>query len=343
MTLDGLSEQPEDAHRPLEGVLAGTPDPSAALAREPASEGTPGGAAEDPPAPPEPAGLPPAASGVPDEGAEAAPEAPAGAPDAAAGAPASLPAAADGALLDGRPPEDPGLGREAPALPEPAAAAEAAGDPSPAAPSAPKSGGLTPAAEAAEAVLRPPPQPAEGAATATAPLPAAEPAAGAGEPEMATSAGVFAAPAAATGARPAQTSRRRSDGGTSRAGSEFSTQTLAANGGQLWRVVGGEDKGGLLVRAGFGIGSAVQGSRQAGPKRLATGAIVKKLEYRDNRLKFLRIKGDGPETGWVTVHSKTKDKALLEPHQEPRGPAPAEAAEAAVTAPEGEEEEGPPG
>lgn len=63
----------------------------------------------------------------------------------------------------------------------------------------------------------------------------------------------------------------------------------------IWEVVGGEEKGGILVRQGKDTGSA-----QA-PSRLSYRALVRKLELDGERLQFRRLTGSGPETGWVST------------------------------------------
>lgn len=74
-------------------------------------------------------------------------------------------------------------------------------------------------------------------------------------------------------------------------------------GGQRWEVVGGADKGGILVRGGQ---STTSEQLEA---RLATGALVEELELVGDRLHYQKVSGAGPETGWVST--VLKDKALL--------------------------------
>lgn len=106
---------------------------------------------------------------------------------------------------------------------------------------------------------------------------------------------------------------------------------------QRWEVVGGADKGGILVRAGQATSS------EQLSERLATGAIVEQLELAGDRLNFKKISGSGPETGWVST--SLKDKVLMEKRETPAAakaapkaapePAPkAAAAPAAAAAPE---------
>mmetsp|Transcript_10204 Transcript_10204/g.30682 ORF Transcript_10204/g.30682 Transcript_10204/m.30682 type:complete len:211 (+) Transcript_10204:57-689(+) len=70
-----------------------------------------------------------------------------------------------------------------------------------------------------------------------------------------------------------------------------------------WEVVGGGDKGGILVRAGQELSSDQL------PDRLATGAVVEELTLVGDRLHFKKAEGAGPDSGWVSV--RLKDKELL--------------------------------
>lgn len=72
---------------------------------------------------------------------------------------------------------------------------------------------------------------------------------------------------------------------------------------QLWEVVGGADKGGILVREGVDLKSPQTADR------LSTGALVQEIELAGDRLHFSRLTGTGPETGWVSL--ALKDKALV--------------------------------
>eukprot|EP00747_Dinoflagellata_sp_TGD_P170614 gnl/TRDRNA2_/TRDRNA2_202625_c0_seq1.p1 gnl/TRDRNA2_/TRDRNA2_202625_c0~~gnl/TRDRNA2_/TRDRNA2_202625_c0_seq1.p1 ORF type:complete len:631 (-),score=127.41 gnl/TRDRNA2_/TRDRNA2_202625_c0_seq1:62-1954(-) len=80
--------------------------------------------------------------------------------------------------------------------------------------------------------------------------------------------------------------------------------------GDLWRIVGGEDKGGVLVREGPELSSAKL------PERMSTGALVKAVgrtvsEAAGERLQVERITGTGPDTGWISV--ALNHKKLMEP------------------------------
>jgi len=69
----------------------------------------------------------------------------------------------------------------------------------------------------------------------------------------------------------------------------------------LWKVVGGGDKGGILVRQG------VQTSSPQLPERLSTGAVVEQLALEGERLHYKRITGTGPEEGWVSLNISGKE------------------------------------
>lgn len=95
----------------------------------------------------------------------------------------------------------------------------------------------------------------------------------------------------------------------------------------LWEVVGGADKGGILVREGEDLKSA-----QA-PSRLSTGATVEELQVKGERLQYKLVDGPGPATGWVSI--RVADKELVRPKATPSK------AKSADTADDGiEEEEG---
>lgn len=74
-----------------------------------------------------------------------------------------------------------------------------------------------------------------------------------------------------------------------------------------WKVVGGTETEGILVRQGKHLSSPLE------RRRLATGSIVRETALVDGRLQYIMLKGSGPSTGWVSVKLKTKD--LLIPAQ----------------------------
>eukprot|EP00747_Dinoflagellata_sp_TGD_P179128 gnl/TRDRNA2_/TRDRNA2_29391_c0_seq1.p1 gnl/TRDRNA2_/TRDRNA2_29391_c0~~gnl/TRDRNA2_/TRDRNA2_29391_c0_seq1.p1 ORF type:complete len:848 (+),score=148.19 gnl/TRDRNA2_/TRDRNA2_29391_c0_seq1:79-2622(+) len=67
-----------------------------------------------------------------------------------------------------------------------------------------------------------------------------------------------------------------------------------------WEVVGGADKGGILVREGQNLKSA------ALAERLSTGAVVEELELHAERLHYRLVSGTGPAEGWVSVALSSK-------------------------------------
>eukprot|EP00413_Alexandrium_margalefii_P009225 CAMPEP_0204533570 /NCGR_PEP_ID=MMETSP0661-20131031/12360_1 /ASSEMBLY_ACC=CAM_ASM_000606 /TAXON_ID=109239 /ORGANISM="Alexandrium margalefi, Strain AMGDE01CS-322" /LENGTH=640 /DNA_ID=CAMNT_0051539927 /DNA_START=66 /DNA_END=1988 /DNA_ORIENTATION=- len=72
---------------------------------------------------------------------------------------------------------------------------------------------------------------------------------------------------------------------------------------QNWSVVGGADKGGILVRTG-----QATTSKQA-DERLSTGALIEELELVNGgeRLHYKLLRGTGPAEGWVATKVPGKD------------------------------------
>ncbi|CAE8584121.1 unnamed protein product [Polarella glacialis] len=68
-----------------------------------------------------------------------------------------------------------------------------------------------------------------------------------------------------------------------------------------WKVVGGADKGGILVRQGQALASP------ATDERLATDSVVEELQLAGDRLNYQLVKGTGPQTGWVSIRISGKD------------------------------------
>lgn len=80
---------------------------------------------------------------------------------------------------------------------------------------------------------------------------------------------------------------------------------------RTWKVVGGGDKGGVLVRQGHGQSpcSMAPGkslSSEQLPERLATGAVVKELKLEGDRLHFELETG----VGWGSQPSSKLSTAL---------------------------------
>jgi len=72
----------------------------------------------------------------------------------------------------------------------------------------------------------------------------------------------------------------------------------------VWEVVGGADKGGIIVRRGKELASSQE------PQRLSTGAVVKRLALQDGRLRYVLLVGTGPKTGWITTKTGGKDLVI---------------------------------
>jgi len=64
----------------------------------------------------------------------------------------------------------------------------------------------------------------------------------------------------------------------------------------LWEVIGGKDKGGIIVREGQELVSSEAG-------RLSTGAVIQALEHPSpgGRLHYVLRNGSGPTSGWVSL------------------------------------------
>ena len=75
---------------------------------------------------------------------------------------------------------------------------------------------------------------------------------------------------------------------------------------ELWRVVGGGEKGGIIVRVGEDVSS------QLAEERLATGAIIRELRRQGERLQFQKLSGLGPVEGWISLRLQN-GKDLVEP------------------------------
>lgn len=71
----------------------------------------------------------------------------------------------------------------------------------------------------------------------------------------------------------------------------------------MWRVVGGTEKGGILVRTGSDLKSV------ACELKLSTGSVVEQVELLQERLNYRLKDGAGPTEGWVSL--KVSGKPLL--------------------------------
>mmetsp|Transcript_51945 Transcript_51945/g.150916 ORF Transcript_51945/g.150916 Transcript_51945/m.150916 type:complete len:387 (-) Transcript_51945:29-1189(-) len=73
------------------------------------------------------------------------------------------------------------------------------------------------------------------------------------------------------------------------------------SGYQLWEVIGGADKGGIVVRLDLEMDS------EKLEPRLATGAIVQEWDLVGERLQYELVSGEGPASGWVSLKFKGRD------------------------------------
>jgi hypothetical protein len=70
--------------------------------------------------------------------------------------------------------------------------------------------------------------------------------------------------------------------------------------GKVWLVVGGGEKGGIVVRREEDTKSAEL------KDRLGTDALVEQVELAGERLKYQKMDGNGPDIGWVSISFKGK-------------------------------------
>mmetsp|Transcript_56029 Transcript_56029/g.126427 ORF Transcript_56029/g.126427 Transcript_56029/m.126427 type:complete len:223 (+) Transcript_56029:48-716(+) len=82
--------------------------------------------------------------------------------------------------------------------------------------------------------------------------------------------------------------------------------------GQLWRVMGGSVTGGIVVKMGRDLRS------NEAAYRLKHGSTAEQIELVGDRLHYRRIRGDGPDFGWVSVHFR--GQTLLTKLGRPREP-----------------------
>lgn len=101
-----------------------------------------------------------------------------------------------------------------------------------------------------------------------------------------------------------------SEAGAICADSRKETKKIEGRPGRRWKVVGGARTGGLLVRRGPELLSAILGTR-TGPARLATGAEVEELGLLGNRLHFNKIHGEGPNVGWASIELGPDEELLV--------------------------------
>jgi [acyl-carrier-protein] S-malonyltransferase len=73
---------------------------------------------------------------------------------------------------------------------------------------------------------------------------------------------------------------------------------------QIWEIVGGADKGGIMVRTG----PATTDTQL--PDRLSTGALVEEISLNKDRLNYKLLEGTGPAAGWVAIKITAKELAV---------------------------------
>ena len=71
-------------------------------------------------------------------------------------------------------------------------------------------------------------------------------------------------------------------------------RSLMEKGDDLWVVIGGGDKGGIVAREQMDPNSPVC------PERLSTGSVVRANMEDSTRLAYVRLTGTGPATGGVS-------------------------------------------
>jgi len=75
-----------------------------------------------------------------------------------------------------------------------------------------------------------------------------------------------------------------------------------------WEVVGGEHKGGIIVRRSSALDSAPES------QRLATASLVQEIKVFGDRLHYWLVTGSGPREGWVSI--RIQGKTLLRQRQQ---------------------------
>lgn len=79
------------------------------------------------------------------------------------------------------------------------------------------------------------------------------------------------------------------------------TDAVSTGAGDVWGVVSGADRGGIIVRRGQEFGS------ERLEQRLSFGALVEQEELVRERLRYRLLTGTGPPTGWVSIRLQGRD------------------------------------
>ncbi|CAE7561653.1 STE23, partial [Symbiodinium necroappetens] len=95
---------------------------------------------------------------------------------------------------------------------------------------------------------------------------------------------------------------------------EEQTQAALHDSVELWEVIGGAARDGILVRTGWSLSSPELS------ERLGKGAIIQQKDIRGDRLLYAKVSGSGPREGWVSLRSRgrgllAKRAARKEPHR----------------------------
>jgi len=98
------------------------------------------------------------------------------------------------------------------------------------------------------------------------------------------------------------TQERPPSSGTAATGSEHPKFQEEAEGKATWRVIGGEDVGGIIVRTGCSLNSP-QARDTDGRTRVSTGALLKQVHLQGVRLHYQLLSGTGPATGWISIQT----------------------------------------
>jgi len=74
----------------------------------------------------------------------------------------------------------------------------------------------------------------------------------------------------------------------------------------VWKVIGGTNRGGIIVRTGSELTSPLC------TDRLSRGALVQQVTLSGDRLKYSLLEGTGPSEGWVSLHVAGKELLVLQ-------------------------------
>jgi len=83
-------------------------------------------------------------------------------------------------------------------------------------------------------------------------------------------------------------------------------------GAQRWKVVGGSENGGIIVRTEKSINS------KAAAERLNKGALVEQVQLIGERLQYQLVTGTGPAQGWISLTASGKKLVVPMKQEEPK-------------------------